>query len=171
MKEAIAAVLALAVLFGLLKLFHRWDLARNALDAGTPVVAFQLPDLQGRAVRVPPTGRQAIVLYGASWCGPCLEEMPILADFAKRNAANGTQLVVIMLEDERSARPWMQANPQSFPMLLEAPGKADSSVRLGNAKGLLPYAVLVGADGRVRATRTGAFTSATDLDGWIADAQ
>lgn len=171
MKQAVAAVLAIAVLFGLLKLFHRWDLAGNALDAGTPVPAFRLPDLQGRPVQVPPTGRQAVVLYGASWCGPCLEEMPILADFAHRNGPNGTQLVVIMLEDERSARPWMHANPQAFPMLLEAPGPSDSSVRLGNAKGLLPYAVLVGADGRVKATRTGAFSSAADLDDWIAEAQ
>jgi thiol-disulfide isomerase/thioredoxin len=171
MKQVVAALLAVAILFGLLKLFVRWDLSQNALPEGTAVAAFTLPDTAGRPFRLPVAGKAVLVNYWASWCGPCLEEMPILADFAKRNAANGTQLVVIMLEDERSARPWMQANPQTFPMLLEAPGKADSSVRLGNAKGLLPYAVLVGADGRVRATRTGAFTSATDLDGWIADAQ
>ena len=171
MKQAIAALLAVAMLFGLLKLFQRWELADNALEVGTQVASFELPDLQGRKSRIPPPGRQAIVLYGASWCGPCLEEMPILADFVKRNGTKGTQIVMIMLEDERSARPWMQANPQAFPMLMETPGKADSSVRLGNAKGLLPYAVLVGADGRVRATRTGPFTDLADLDAWVADAQ
>ena len=56
-------------------------------------------------------------------------------------------------------------------MLLEAPGKADSSVRLGNAKGLLPYAVLVGADGRVRATRTGPFTDQADLQAWASSSR
>ena len=171
MKQAIAALLAVAMLFGLLKLFNRWELAQNALDEGTPVPAFTLPDLQGRAVRLPTSGKPVLINYWASWCGPCLLEMPMLADFARRNGDNGTQLVGIALEDERSSRIWLQANPQPYPMLLEMPSKTDSSVRLGNAKGLLPFSVLVGADGRVLATRTGPFASQADLDGWIADAQ
>ena len=168
MKQALAALASVAILFGLLKLFQHWELSENALDAGTSIATFALPDLQGRHQRVPVAGRETLILYGASWCGPCLEELPILREFSRRNSANGAQLVMIMLEDERSSRPWLQANPQPFPMLLEAPGKADSSVRLGNAKGLLPYAVLVGADRRVRATRTGPFTDQADLQAWAA---
>ena len=95
----------------------------------------------------------------------------MLADFARRNGDNGTHLVGIALEDERSSRIWLKANPQPYPMLLEPPSATDSSVRLGNAKGLLPFSVLVGADGRVRASRTGPFTSQADLDDWVADAQ
>jgi thiol-disulfide isomerase/thioredoxin len=170
-KQAIAALLAVVVLVGLLKLFQRWDLAGNALEAGTPVAAFELPDLQGRPVRLPISGRPVLINYWASWCGPCLGEMPMLADFARRNGENGTHLVGIALEDERSSRVWLKANPQPYPMLLESPSASDSSVRLGNAKGLLPFSVLVGADGRVLATRTGPFATQADLDGWIADAQ
>jgi len=171
MKSMIAALLAVAVLFGLLKLFDRWDLAGNALDEGTPLPAFSLPDPQGRPMRLPIAGRPVLINYWASWCGPCLQEMPMLANFAKRNGANGTQLVGIALEDERSSRIWLKANPQPYPMLLEMPSATDSSVRLGNAKGLLPFSVLVGADGRVLATRTGPFTDQADLDGWMADAR
>ena len=171
MKQLAAALLAMAMLFGLLKLFQRWELSENALDVGTPVAVFQLPDAQGKPFSLPTRGRTTLINYWASWCGPCLEEMPILREFARRNGANGTQLVGIALEDERSSRIWLQANPQPFPTLFELPSATDSSVRLGNAKGLLPYAVLVGADGRVRATRTGAFADRADLDAWVADAQ
>jgi len=171
MKQAIAALLAIAILFGLLKLFNRWELAQNGLDEGTPLPAFTLPDLQGRPVRLPTPGRPVLINYWASWCGPCLQEMPMLADFARRNGDNGTHLVGIALEDERSSRIWLKANPQPYPMLLEPPSATDSSVRLGNAKGLLPFSVLVGADGRVLATRTGPFTTQADLDDWVADAQ
>jgi thiol-disulfide isomerase/thioredoxin len=171
MKNAVAALLAVAMLFGLLKLFQRWELAGNALDVGTPIAAFQLPDAQGKPFALPPKGRTVVINYWASWCGPCLQEMPMLREFALQNGGNGAQLVGIALEDERSSKTWLQANPQPYPMLFEMPGANDSSVRLGNAKGILPFTVLVGPDGRVLATRTGAFTDRADLDGWIADAR
>ena len=171
MRHLLAALLALAVMFGLLKLFMRWDLSNNALPEGTAVAAFSLPDTQGKPVRLPLPGRPVLINYWASWCGPCLQEMPVLRSFAQRNGANGTQLVTIALEDQRSSRPWLQANPQPFPILLEAPGPKDSSVALGNARGILPYFVLIGADGRVRASHTGAFADLQALDDWIADAR
>jgi len=171
MKPFVTALLAVAILFGLVKLFVAWDLSTNALPEGTPVAAFSLPDTAGKPFQLPVAGRPVLINYWASWCGPCLEEMPILRDFAQRNAANGTQLVTIALEDERSSRPFLQANPQPFPVLVEMPGEKDSSVTLGNARGILPYFVLLGADGRVRASHTGAFKSLAELEGWVADAR
>jgi hypothetical protein len=44
---------------------------------------------------------------------------------------------------------------------------ADSSVRLGNSRGVLPFSVLVDAQGRIRARRIGAFTDAADLHAWV----
>jgi len=55
--------------------------------------------------------------------------------------------------------------------VFELPSATDSSVSLGNTRGLLPYSVLVGADGRVLATRTGPFADAADLEAWLADAR
>jgi thiol-disulfide isomerase/thioredoxin len=171
MKQALVVLLVVSALFGLLKLFQRWDLANNGLAEGTPIAAFSLPDTEGKPFRLPIPGRPVLIHYWASWCGPCLVEMPLLQQFAKRNGANGTQLVAIALEDERGSRIWLRANPQPFPMLLEAPGPKDSSVGLGNAKGLLPFFVLVGADGRVRDSHTGAFKDQAELEDWVAAAR
>jgi thiol-disulfide isomerase/thioredoxin len=170
MKQVVAALVAVALLAGMLKLLQRWELSDNALEVGTPIAAFQLPDAQGKPFALPTRGRAVLINYWASWCGPCLEEMPMLREYALQNSANGAQLVGIALEDPRSSKIWLQANPQPYPMLFELPGDADSSVRLGNAKGILPYSVLVGPDGRVLATRTGAFKDRADLSGWLADA-
>ena len=54
---------------------------------------------------------------------------------------------------------------------VEAPGIKDSSVRLGNHLGALPFSVLVGADGRVLARRYGAFEDAGQLQDWAAQAR
>ena len=171
MKQATAALLAVAVLFGLLKLFDRWALSDNALPVGTPVASFHLPDARGRPFALPTPGRAVLINYWASWCGPCLQEMPVLRDFARRNGANGPQVVGIALEDPRTSRAWLAEHPAAYPMLVEIPSATDSSVTLGNAKGLLPYSVLVGPDGRVQATRTGPFRDLAELQAWVADAR
>jgi thiol-disulfide isomerase/thioredoxin len=171
MRAWLSALLVFLVLFGLLKLFNRWSLAGNALEVGTPVAAFSLPDASGKPFRLPTAGREVLINYWASWCQPCVAEMPILQDFAQRNAANGTQVVGIALEVESDSRAWLSAHPVAYPMVFEPPGATDSSVSLGNARGLLPYSVLVGADGRVMATRTGPFADAADLEGWLESAR
>jgi thiol-disulfide isomerase/thioredoxin len=170
LREWLPALLVFLVLFGLLKLFNRWSLSENALDVGTPVAAFSLPDASGKPFRLPTPGREVLINYWASWCQPCLAEMPVLQDFARRNAANGTQVVGIALEVESDSRAWLSVHPLPFPVVFEMPSATDSSVSLGNARGLLPYSVLVGADGRVLATRTGPFADAADLANWLEDA-
>jgi thiol-disulfide isomerase/thioredoxin len=169
-SKLLAALLAILVLAGLLTYFNRWELEANALEVGTPLAAFRLPDADGRLVQLPTPGREVLINYWASWCGPCIGEMPILRGFAQRNGATGTQVVGVALEDEADARAWLRANPLPYLILFELPSATDSSVALGNARGLLPYSVLVGANGRVLASRTGPFDDAADLEEWLADA-
>ena len=170
LREWLPALVVFVVLYGLLKFFNRWGLEDNALEVGTPLAAFSLPDSQGRPYRLPPPGRQVLINYWAAWCQPCLKEMPILSDFARGTDGNGTQVVGIALDLEKNSKVWLQGHPLPYPVLFEMPGEADSSVTLGNQRGLLPFSVLVGADGRVLATRTGPFSDLADLQEWVADA-
>jgi thiol-disulfide isomerase/thioredoxin len=153
----------------LLKLSNLWQGPDPYV--GREVVPFQLKDSEGRQMRLPPPGREVLINYWAAWCAPCLEEMPILEAYARRNAPNGTQVVGIALDAESSTRNFLRTRQLGFPVLLEYPGPKDSSVALGDARGLLPYSVLVGQDGRILATRTGAFTDQADLEAWVADAR
>jgi thiol-disulfide isomerase/thioredoxin len=58
-------------------------------------------DLDGRAVALPAAwaGRTTLVNVWATWCAPCLKEMPELQAFARKQGANGTQVVGIALDD------------------------------------------------------------------------
>jgi len=95
--------------------------------------------------------------------------MPALDAFARRQGANGVQVVGIALDDADAVRAFLRTRPVTYPILIDAPGPADAGVRLGNARGVLPYSVLVGVDGRILRRWVGPLETG-DLDDWAAEA-
>lgn len=134
---------------------------------GDPVPTLVLHDLAGQPVAFPGDlgGRPLLVNVWASWCGPCIEEMPELQRFASSQGGSGTQVVGIALDDTEAVRDFLQRVPVDYPILVDAPGPADAGVRLGNPAGVLPYSVLVSADGRLLKQRIGPFAHG-EIDGW-----
>jgi thiol-disulfide isomerase/thioredoxin len=134
---------------------------------GQPLPAIAVSDLAGKPVAVPAAyaGRPLLLNVWASWCGPCVEEMPELQRFSARQAANGVQVVGIALDDPASVRAFLQRVAVAYPILVDAPGPRDAGVRLGNRAGVLPYSVLVSADGRLLKQHIGPFARG-DLDAW-----
>src|SRR5918998_1843834 len=79
---------------------------------GSVAPDFSLSDLDGNAVRLADLrGRPVIVNFWASWCGPCVEEFPLLREAADRHAAHGLAVVGIVWRDRsESARDFMRRN-------------------------------------------------------------
>lgn len=134
---------------------------------GEPIPTVRLPDLQGREATLPAdyAGRPVLVNFWASWCGPCIEEMPELDRFATAQGQTGTAVVGIALDDEAAVRDFLRKIPVSYTIALDAAGPADAGVRLGNPKGVLPYTALIDAEGRLVKQRIGPFEHG-EIDGW-----
>lgn len=139
---------------------------------GDVVPPLRLPDLDGRATALPGAwpGRPLLVNVWATWCAPCLHEMPELQRFARTQGTAGVQVVGIALDDPAQVRDFLARVPVTYPILIDTPGRADAGVVLGNPKGVLPYSVLIGADGRVLKRRVGPFEPG-ELDGFVAEAR
>ncbi|WP_227978130.1 TlpA family protein disulfide reductase [Arenimonas daejeonensis] len=131
-------------------------LAFTALDGG-PVIPVSGP------------GRPRLINYWASWCGPCRKEMPVLDAYAAEQGGNGVQVIGVALDSADEARAFLREVPVVFRLAVEAPGPGDSSVRLGNARGILPYTVLVDARGRLAKTHYGAFPDVEAVRAWVRD--
>lgn len=111
-------------------------------------------------------GKPTLVNLWASWCAPCLKEMPELQAFASEQGTNGVQVVGIALDDLEPAKVMLARLGVTYPNLIDAPGPADAGVRLGNPAGVLPYSVLVSAEGRIVTTKIGPFQNRQDIAAW-----
>jgi len=134
---------------------------------GEAMPEIALPALSGERIVLPAAyaGRPLLLNFWASWCAPCVKEMPELDRYARTQGTDGVQVVGIALEDAGAVRAFLARIPVTYPILLDTPGPADSSVQVGNAMGVLPYSVLIGADGRILRQRAGPFDPG-ELDGF-----
>lgn len=126
---------------------------------------FVLADLDGNPIRLADLrGRPVIVNFWASWCGPCVEEFPLLRDAAQQHADDGLAVVGIVYQDRsEAARDFLQRNRATWPAAMD-PGD-----RVAAAYGVYgpPETFFIGRDGTIVARQIGQF-SAASLDEKVA---
>jgi len=112
-------------------------------------------------------GRTVLVNFWATWCPPCVEEMPMLDAFAQQQSAKGWQVVGLAIDQPSSVRQFLARTPVRYPIGLAGLDGTDLVRTLGNTSGGLPFTVLLGPDGALRQRRMGKLSRA-DLDAWTA---
>ena len=156
------------------QLFERFIPPKYPAPTGSPgigdaVAPFTVTDFNGQAQRLPKPGRWQVINYWASWCGPCRLEMPWL-DALQRGSEGRFEVIGIALENPEEAKSLLAEIPVSFMQYHEPPGTQDSSVRLGNTWGVMPFTVLIDPRGRLAKRHIGVFAGERQLRAWIENA-
>jgi peroxiredoxin len=112
-------------------------------------------------------GRPLLLNFWATWCPPCIEELPLLESIWQQNHSKNLQVLGLAVDQPSSVRRFLAQNQLTFPMGLAGLTGTELARSLGNTLSALPFSVLFGADGRVLARKMGKLEAA-DLTGWLA---
>lgn len=125
----------------------------GSLAAGSPAPDFELAARDGGKVRLADLkGDVVMINFWASWCGPCRQEMPLLAQLQAKYEPLGFQLLGVNVEpDSREALAWLQGVPVTFPILFDT--ASEVAGRFG-VQGM-PSTVFVDRAGNVRYVHQG----------------
>ncbi len=112
-------------------------------------------------------GKPLVLNFWATWCPPCVAELPLLDRFYREQSTRGWQVVGLAVDRLEPVQGFLKKRPLSFPVALAGTGGVALGKSLGNLSGGLPFSVVFGADGVVRHRKMGAL-SAEDLANWAA---
>ena len=126
---------------------------------GEPAPAIALTDLNGQTRTLADwQGKLLLVNFWATWCAPCIDEMPLLVEAQARYGARGLQVLGPAFDETEPVRAMVKRLRINYPVSADL-AQADAAARaLGNDSGMLPYTVLISRDGRVLKTVLGGLT-------------
>lgn len=94
-------------------------------------------------------GRPLLLNFWATWCAPCVEELPLINDFYRQNKEKGWQVLGLAVDKLSPVQSFLKKMPLDFPVGMAGLAGAELGRGLGNVVGGLPYSVVVGAKGAV----------------------
>lgn len=130
--------------------------AQAEVDA---IIGLTLNDLDGQPQAIAQwRGKVLVINYWASWCLPCVDEMPLFSALHTRYAEQGVQFVGIGIDEVDNMRRFIAKTPVSYALLV---GAKEATQTPGLQVKALPYTVIIGRDGRFASSRLGRLDEAT----------
>jgi thiol-disulfide isomerase/thioredoxin len=121
----------------------------GAVDTG-PMLQASLPDLSGAPQQIGNwKGKVLVVNFWATWCPPCLEEIPHFVRMQERFGGQGLQFVGIAIDEADKVRAFARKQQINYPIMIGQMDAIELSKTAGNKAGGLPYTLVLDRSGAV----------------------
>lgn len=159
MRRGVLPLLAVAIVFGLAGAWFgskRFATQPAQPEASAGFYGRTLPDAKGENVAMAKWKGQPVVLnFWATWCAPCVEEMPELTALQKEIQPKNIQILGIGIDNPASISAFAEKYQIGYPLYVAGIDGSELSRQMGNQAGGLPFTVLLDASGKVRKTYLG----------------
>ena len=153
-KAVVIVVLALAGALAGLWASHVWRM--GTAEIATPAPAISFNDLDGKPVSIAQyKGKLLLVNFWATWCAPCLSEMPLLIKAQKQYGARGLQIIGPAMDEAKDVKALATKLGVNYPVMADFASADAAMSMLGNKQGALPFSVLIDAKGMIVKTVLG----------------
>lgn len=152
----IAGISLLALLAGVLT--SQW-IYKTGVTGNPAVKAFfgnpwQTPD--GKSINTKEwQGKVLVVNFWASWCPPCVEEMPELEKLQREFSNQNVLFVGIAIDSPSNVREFLKKTPISYPIAMGGMNGSELYKALGNTQSALPFTIVISPLGKVISNKLG----------------
>jgi thiol-disulfide isomerase/thioredoxin len=101
-------------------------------------------------------GKPLILNFWATWCAPCIKEIPLLDEFFQTHQAQGWNVLGLALDNAPAVKTFLAHKPVSFPIALVGIRGIELIKFLGNIEGGLPFSVAFNQPGDIIQRKLGA---------------
>lgn len=117
---------------------------------------FSLPDIHGRVHSIHEwDGKVVAINFWASWCEPCMQEIPSFITLQDKYAKQGLQFLGIALQNPNEIKEFVATHGINYPVLAGEAEVIDLATALGNDMGTLPYTVIIDRKQRISFIKNG----------------
>ncbi|QWD78182.1 TlpA disulfide reductase family protein [Polynucleobacter sp. MWH-Svant-W18] len=116
--------------------------------------AWQSPD--GKSIDASKwQGKVLVINFWASWCPPCVEEMPTLDLLQQEFIQQNVVFVGIGIDSPSNIREFLKKTPVSYPIVIGGLEGSGISKQMGNTQGALPFTVIINSKGKATYSKLG----------------
>lgn len=152
----IGVVALAAAAIGIFMGTQRWSPAPAENGATAQFFRQSLPDASNTVQPLAQwQGKTLVVNFWATWCAPCVEEMPELVALQNEAASKNVQIIGIGIDSASNIKDFSQKHKITYPLYVAGVSGTELSRQFGNQAGGLPYTVLISPTGEVQKTYLG----------------
>lgn len=140
---------------------HRTSAVVAEPNAVSRLMSMTLPDSDGRSQSLSQWANRVLVVnFWATWCPPCLEEIPAFSRLSAKHAGTGVQFIGIGIDSQDNVRKFASEQAVAYPLLVGNLDTMQTAAALGNYVQGLPFTVVLDRRGEPREVKVGVLAEA-----------
>jgi peroxiredoxin len=150
MKKTLILTSFVAALSGSAGVWISSHATKSEQGSAYPLAGVSFKNINGEAIQLSSfQGRTIVLNFWATWCPPCVKEMPELDALYPELQKKNIELLGIGIDSPSNMREFLTKQNIRYPLLVAGVGGTELASALGNQGGALPFTVIIDKNGRI----------------------